>query len=105
MISISVPERSRQWHPGCEWSYRDGGLRGYRGKAEGEVMSEQHFWIYGAIIVLLNVLFFVVPATLIVRRTGHSGWWMLILLVPFGIVFGLWVLALGRWPALRRSSN
>ena len=68
------------------------------------MFSEQDLWIFGALFVA-NVLFFIVPSTLIVRRTGHSGWWMLLLLVPFGVVAGLWILALGRWPALDRQSN
>jgi hypothetical protein len=68
------------------------------------MLTDQSLWIFGALFVA-NVVLFLIPATLIVRRTGHSVWWMLILLVPFGVFVGLWILAVGRWPALDEKSN
>lgn len=40
------------------------------------------------------------PLFRILRRTGHSGWWSLLALVPFANLVGLWVFAYARWPAL-----
>jgi hypothetical protein len=43
-----------------------------------------------------------IPAFLVVRRTGMSGWWGLLLLIPiFGFVIVLWVVAFARWPRAR----
>jgi hypothetical protein len=50
--------------------------------------------------VLLWFLIFIYPMTKILRRTGYSGWWVLLLFVPLGNVVGLWCLAFARWPAL-----
>jgi hypothetical protein len=42
---------------------------------------------------------------LIIRRTGYSGWWVLLALVPLGSFVGLWMLALNRWPALEKNAH
>lgn len=56
-----------------------------------------------AVIVTLVCVFlaiYFIPIVRIVQRTGHSGWWVLLALVPFGNIIGLWLLGFGRWPAL-----
>ena len=35
------------------------------------------------------------------KRTGHSGWWGLLMMVPLVNIISLWVLAFKDWPALR----
>ena len=45
------------------------------------------------------------PTAKILRRTGHSGWWALIVLTGPGVYVGLWVLACCRWPTLDTSQN
>ena len=51
-------------------------------------------------IVLVVVIVHFIPLVRIVQRTGHSGWWILLALIPFGSLIGTWILAFGRWPAL-----
>ena len=41
----------------------------------------------------------VYPYVRIVRRTGHSGWWILTMFVPVLNFIMLWVFAFARWPA------
>lgn len=38
------------------------------------------------------------PAARILRRTGLSPWWSLLVLVPYLNVAALWVFAFVRWP-------
>jgi uncharacterized membrane protein YhaH (DUF805 family) len=44
-----------------------------------------------------------VPVVKILRRTGHSGWWVLLYFVPIANIIGLWVFAFAHWPALDRG--
>ena len=52
------------------------------------------------IILLIIVAFFGIPGWRILSRMGFSPAWLLVCLIPFGAVIGLWVLAFTRWPAL-----
>lgn len=52
------------------------------------------------IIVSCIVLF---PIGRILMRLGFGVWWLLLFLVPFGPLVGLWLLAFAKWPVLRRS--
>ncbi|MFI4988579.1 MAG: hypothetical protein ACHQF3_14170 [Alphaproteobacteria bacterium] len=54
------------------------------------------------IIALFNVML-IVPVVVILRRTGKSGWWCLMMYLPFVNIIALWLFAYGRWPALDRS--
>jgi hypothetical protein len=48
---------------------------------------------------------FLRPIIRILQRTGHSGWWVLLVFVPGGNL-GLQILAYGRWPAFEgKNSN
>lgn len=38
------------------------------------------------------------PIIKILRRTGYSEWWALLLYVPVFNLVGLWLFAYGRWP-------
>ena len=60
-----------------------------------------HFPFVGiAVLVVIFLVIYFVPIVRIVQRTGHSGWWVLLALIPFGNIIGLWLLGFGRWPAL-----
>jgi hypothetical protein len=49
----------------------------------------------------IGVICALVMIARIVQRTGRSGWWCLLVFTgPPGILFGLWVLAYRRWPAI-----
>jgi uncharacterized membrane protein YhaH (DUF805 family) len=43
------------------------------------------------LIVILPIV--TIPFWRIVKRTGHSGWWSLLVFVPFANFVGLWLLA------------
>ena len=51
-------------------------------------------------VVLAALAIYLIPLARIVHRTGYSAWWVLLTLVPFGNIVGLWILAFARWPAL-----
>jgi len=42
----------------------------------------------------------VIPFWMIWKRTGHSGAWGLLALVPLANVIALWALAFKKWPAV-----
>ncbi len=51
-------------------------------------------------LIILAVLFGLLglPIVRILRRTGHSGWWVIALLIPIVNWIGLWVFAYSKWP-------
>jgi hypothetical protein len=60
----------------------------------------------GSFLLLAVVLVLVViPYWKIWQRTGHSGAWGLLMLVPLANLISLWVLAFKDWPALRGSER
>ena len=44
------------------------------------------------------------PIIKILRRTGYSEWWALLLYVPLFNIVALWLFAYGRWPKTGASS-
>jgi hypothetical protein len=53
------------------------------------------------LVMLLIILpIFLYPLWRIVKRTGHSPWWSLLMLVPLANLIGVWTLAFSRWPAI-----
>ncbi|MFO1106820.1 MAG: hypothetical protein U1E34_12020 [Amaricoccus sp.] len=60
----------------------------------------------GVIPVLVILAVLIVPYWKLWSRTGHSGAWALLMLVPLANVISLWVLAFKEWPVLRgRGGN
>lgn len=53
---------------------------------------------FGVGIVVIVAAILVPPFVLIFRRTGRSGWWGLLVLVPLANIVVLWAIALMRWP-------
>jgi hypothetical protein len=67
-----------------------------------EGMGAQIGWSFGNLLFLIALLVLVVvPYWKLWQRTGHSGWWALLMLVPLANLISLWVLAFKEWPALR----
>jgi len=52
------------------------------------------------VMMVIIMIIFLYPVARIIKRTGHSGWWALLIFVPLGNFIGLWILAFTRWPAL-----
>lgn len=64
-------------------------------------MQSMNVWESIAIIVFFLVMLY--PYIRIIRRTGHSGWWILIMFVPIVNFIMLWVFAFAKWPAVDRA--
>ena len=60
---------------------------------------------FGFIPLLIILVLLVVPYWKIRSRSGHSGAWGLLMLVPLVNVISLWVLAFKRWPALGETDR
>ncbi|MGG5540294.1 hypothetical protein P4G95_21450 [Burkholderia vietnamiensis] len=59
----------------------------------------EHFNAGQMLVALVLVAIVVYPYVRIVRRTGHSGWWILTMFVPVLNFIMLWVFSFARWPA------
>lgn len=59
----------------------------------------EHFNAGQMLVALVLVAIVVYPYVRIVRRTGHSGWWILTMFVPVLNFIMLWVFAFARRPA------
>ncbi|KGB92507.1 MULTISPECIES: membrane protein [Burkholderia] len=60
----------------------------------------EHFAAWQLLVSLVLVAIVVYPYVRIVRRTEHSGWWILTMFVPVLNFIMLWVFAFARWPAV-----
>lgn len=56
----------------------------------------------GLIPILIILALAVIPYWKIWSRTGHSGAWSLLMLVPIANLISLWVLAFKKWPSVDR---
>lgn len=61
---------------------------------------EHHYSTARLLIMLAILAACIYPYIRIVRRTGHSGWWVLTMAVPVLNFIMLWVFAFARWPAV-----
>lgn len=57
----------------------------------------------GLIPFLIIVALVVIPFWKIWARTGHSGAWALLMLVPIANIISVWVLAFKKWPTVDRQ--
>ena len=51
-------------------------------------------------IYLILYLIVGIPVARILQRTGRTGWWSVLAVIPLANLIGLWVFAFSRWPAL-----
>jgi len=56
-----------------------------------------HWLIIAALLFLAGY-----PVARILNRLGFSRWWVLVAMLPYLNVLGLWVLAFVTWPVERR---
>ncbi len=54
--------------------------------------SPVHFIILIAFILVIGI-----PIVKILRRTGHSRWWVILYFVPIANLVALWVFANAKW--------
>lgn len=64
-------------------------------------MGSLSIWQWMVLIIIAVV--WVVPAAKILTKAGFSGWWCLVLLIPFINVIAYWVFAFVRWPSQGRA--
>jgi hypothetical protein len=68
-----------------------------------ETMETQMHWTFGNLLfVLVFLVLAIIPWWKIWQRTGHSGAWSLLMLIPIANIISIWVLAFKDWPTLRR---
>ena len=60
-------------------------------------------WHWVVVAVILVVLGY--PVARILGRLGFSRWWVLLALLPYANVVGLWVVAFVKWPVEGRQSE
>lgn len=61
-----------------------------------------HSWTWtGPVPLLILLALVVVSYWKIWSRTGHSGAWGLLMLIPLANIISLWALAFKDWPALQ----
>ncbi len=58
------------------------------------------FSLWHWLVILLVLVLVGVPIGRIIRRTGHSAWWVIAFLIPGISLIAIWVLAFVRWPAV-----
>ncbi len=61
--------------------------------------------LLGLIVCIVVAVVVTVPHYFYWKRTGHSGWWCLLMLVPVVNIAALWVLAFKRWPTERDADG
>lgn len=66
-----------------------------------EQATDVYFGTGSFVFMLLIGALVVIPYWKLWQRTGHSGAWGLLMLVPLVNLISLWVLAFKDWPALR----
>lgn len=61
------------------------------------------FSIWHWVIVLITLFVVIFPIWRILTRTGNSGWWSLLSLIPFANLILLYGIAFGPWPIEKRN--
>lgn len=59
-----------------------------------------HWIVVGVVLFVLGY-----PAARVLKRLGFSRWWVVVALIPYVNVVGLWVLAFVKWPISRDSDR
>jgi hypothetical protein len=67
---------------------------------EGEMDA---FSIWHWLVVVLFVILYGIPMARIIRRTGHSRFWVIAFFLPLVNLVALWVFTFARWPATDQS--
>jgi len=59
-------------------------------------------FVHWFITLAFTLAVFLVPAVMILRKAGYSGWWCLLGFVPIVNIVMFWVFAFAEWPSLRQ---
>ena len=61
-------------------------------------MMDAGFGFWQFVLLALYVFLLVFPVARILKRTGFSGWWSILALIPVVNLVALWIFALIGWP-------
>ena len=61
-------------------------------------MEENPYFFLVLLVFIGGIVLF--PLGRILLRMGVSVWWLLLFLVPFGPLAGIWALAFAKWPSM-----
>ena len=64
------------------------------------MVSVWHWVIVAVILVVLGY-----PVARILGRLGFSRWWVLLALLPYANLVGLWIIAVVKWPVEGRRTK
>lgn len=64
------------------------------------MVSVWHWVIVAVILVVLGY-----PVARILGRLGFSRWWVLLALLPYANLVGLWIIAFVKWPVESRGTE
>ena len=56
------------------------------------------------VMLVLVLIIFVYPVWRIISRTGHSGWWCVLIFIPLVNVMALWIFAFASWPLVDKKA-
>lgn len=57
------------------------------------------------VLGLVLGLLVIIPFWTLFSRVGYSGWWSVLMIVPFVHLIALYVLEFSDWPALRKAKS
>jgi len=63
-------------------------------------MHQNSFW--SVLLGLAIVIIYLIPLTQVLKRTGYSRAWVLIMFVPLINIIAMWFFAFMPWPALTK---
>jgi hypothetical protein len=67
----------------------------------GGAMGSFSIWHWLILIIeVFAMIGYWVSVVRILNRTGFSGWWSLLTLVPLVNIYGLWRFSKAKWPAV-----
>lgn len=62
------------------------------------VFTMPHFTAVQLIVIAIIAILVIIPAAMILRRMGFSGWWAIFAPISPLNILGLWVIAFVKWP-------
>jgi hypothetical protein len=66
------------------------------------MMYDHDMYALGPIHMLVLGLVLIIPFWQLFSKAGYSGWWSLLMVVPFLNLITVYVLAFSNWPALKK---
>lgn len=66
-------------------------------------MGRISIWHWAILFILYIVPF--LSSIKILRKSGRSRWYAIVMLIPIANIIGMYVFALSRWPSLQPKQN